>query len=164
MIRRPPRSTLSSSSAASDVYKRQTKNDSVRYIGIGGSCVLLLIAAGFLFSAKCVTLTLQPQENSFEVRTWSIVSNTTATESLHGLQHVETRRGGKSGIGHSGMWGIHAVFEGGEDKQMIISSDRDKAKKWAGVIAQWAGVRVGARIEADGIGVDAVDVEEQCVL
>eukprot|EP00658_Telonema_sp_P-2_P078612 TRINITY_DN7401_c0_g1_i3.p4 TRINITY_DN7401_c0_g1~~TRINITY_DN7401_c0_g1_i3.p4 ORF type:complete len:101 (-),score=14.94 TRINITY_DN7401_c0_g1_i3:54-356(-) len=74
----------------------------------------------------------QPQENSFEVRTWSIVSNTTATESLHGLQHVETRRGGKSGIGHSGMWGIHAVFEGGEDKQMIISSDRDKAKKWAG--------------------------------
>ena len=26
MIRRPPRSTLSSSSAASDVYKRQTEN------------------------------------------------------------------------------------------------------------------------------------------
>src|SRR5674536_397875 len=30
MIRRPPRSTLSSSSAASDVYKRQAKSDHYR--------------------------------------------------------------------------------------------------------------------------------------
>eukprot|EP00658_Telonema_sp_P-2_P023649 TRINITY_DN19480_c0_g1_i1.p1 TRINITY_DN19480_c0_g1~~TRINITY_DN19480_c0_g1_i1.p1 ORF type:complete len:351 (+),score=86.46 TRINITY_DN19480_c0_g1_i1:118-1170(+) len=30
MIRRPPRSTLSSSSAASDVYKRQTQDDAIR--------------------------------------------------------------------------------------------------------------------------------------
>ena len=41
MIRRPPRSTLSSSSAASDVYKRQMHNTSTQFadggeFGFGG--------------------------------------------------------------------------------------------------------------------------------
>src|SRR5664279_3970221 len=39
MIRRPPRSTLSSSSAASDVYKRQVTDSAeafLKYIGFGG--------------------------------------------------------------------------------------------------------------------------------
>ena len=35
MIRRPPRSTLSSSSAASDVYKRQGKHNGAYYYTIG---------------------------------------------------------------------------------------------------------------------------------
>eukprot|EP00658_Telonema_sp_P-2_P034231 TRINITY_DN24_c0_g1_i6.p1 TRINITY_DN24_c0_g1~~TRINITY_DN24_c0_g1_i6.p1 ORF type:complete len:121 (-),score=13.22 TRINITY_DN24_c0_g1_i6:327-689(-) len=44
MIRRPPRSTLSSSSAASDVYKRQvstqsTGDNSWRHMGCGASTV-----------------------------------------------------------------------------------------------------------------------------
>ena len=43
MIRRPPRSTLSSSSAASDVYKRQarTRVTSLQGEGIAGSQLLL---------------------------------------------------------------------------------------------------------------------------
>ena len=37
MIRRPPRSTLTRSSAASDVYKRQTINDGTKvFVGIAG--------------------------------------------------------------------------------------------------------------------------------
>ena len=34
MIRRPPRSTLSSSSAASDVYKRQLKDNQGQYVEV----------------------------------------------------------------------------------------------------------------------------------
>eukprot|EP00658_Telonema_sp_P-2_P050039 TRINITY_DN380_c0_g1_i15.p1 TRINITY_DN380_c0_g1~~TRINITY_DN380_c0_g1_i15.p1 ORF type:complete len:101 (-),score=21.33 TRINITY_DN380_c0_g1_i15:212-514(-) len=37
MIRRPPRSTLSSSSAASDVYKRQVSTQST---GVQGHCIM----------------------------------------------------------------------------------------------------------------------------
>eukprot|EP00658_Telonema_sp_P-2_P001821 TRINITY_DN1067_c0_g1_i4.p1 TRINITY_DN1067_c0_g1~~TRINITY_DN1067_c0_g1_i4.p1 ORF type:complete len:150 (+),score=40.80 TRINITY_DN1067_c0_g1_i4:156-605(+) len=40
MIRRPPRSTLSSSSAASDVYKRQGKKNAYRLYDKNGSAVL----------------------------------------------------------------------------------------------------------------------------
>ncbi|WP_460366233.1 hypothetical protein [Staphylococcus aureus] len=39
MIRRPPRSTRKESSAASDVYKRQTVFASMRYTKFGG-CLL----------------------------------------------------------------------------------------------------------------------------
>src|SRR5664280_3928161 len=44
MIRRPPRSTLSSSSAASDVYKRQTPGRAVVWVGSdppGYACALM---------------------------------------------------------------------------------------------------------------------------
>ena len=37
MIRRPPRSTLDRSSAASDVYKRQTKYEASIYLSLTGS-------------------------------------------------------------------------------------------------------------------------------
>src|SRR5664280_3780561 len=37
MIRRPPRSTLSSSSAASDVYKRQLNTESSFALGVGNA-------------------------------------------------------------------------------------------------------------------------------
>src|SRR5664279_3526204 len=40
MIRRPPRSTLSSSSAASDVYKRQVKNSAVLTLMLGKNDVI----------------------------------------------------------------------------------------------------------------------------
>src|SRR5674536_402445 len=47
MIRRPPRSTLSSSSAASDVYKRQDLSQS-RFIG--GMCMCMVgLAANLIF-------------------------------------------------------------------------------------------------------------------
>ena len=68
MIRRPPRSTLSSSSAASDVYKRQTddpvkagmvENETpLRRIGepddIGGIAVLLASAAGKYITGQTI--------------------------------------------------------------------------------------------------------------
>eukprot|EP00658_Telonema_sp_P-2_P048743 TRINITY_DN3706_c0_g1_i4.p1 TRINITY_DN3706_c0_g1~~TRINITY_DN3706_c0_g1_i4.p1 ORF type:complete len:190 (-),score=37.60 TRINITY_DN3706_c0_g1_i4:1095-1664(-) len=57
MIRRPPRSTLSSSSAASDVYKRQVSTQST---GVTVCCMLLRTAATTLRPATrafCTTAT-----------------------------------------------------------------------------------------------------------
>src|SRR5664279_5573712 len=45
MIRRPPRSTLSSSSAASDVYKRQVY-EGIEKIGISGNHSVLITGLG----------------------------------------------------------------------------------------------------------------------
>src|SRR5664279_6584200 len=46
MIRRPPRSTLSSSSAASDVYKRQAGMSADAYSRITGKLGLAVVTAG----------------------------------------------------------------------------------------------------------------------
>src|SRR5664280_3807882 len=54
MIRRPPRSTLSSSSAASDVYKRQILGRLVRALSF------VLPAIGFLFLLRFLNLPLTP--------------------------------------------------------------------------------------------------------
>src|SRR5674536_18602 len=45
MIRRPPRSTLSSSSAASDVYKRQLLGREFRVEGLHGDAVVVKLVA-----------------------------------------------------------------------------------------------------------------------
>ena len=55
MIRRPPRSTLDRSSAASDVYKRQLQGRQVLLIGAGGAAAGVL---GPLILAKPTGITV----------------------------------------------------------------------------------------------------------
>src|SRR5674536_85594 len=61
MIRRPPRSTLSSSSAASDVYKRQVQAVGAAHIGVG-LVHGLLITFGLLSLAVAALLTLTQRD------------------------------------------------------------------------------------------------------
>src|SRR5664279_5144258 len=65
MIRRPPRSTLSSSSAASDVYKRQRYHSAIA----NAACLLYPFFAGLVQSAALCCAT---QANRLEAAAMSI--------------------------------------------------------------------------------------------
>src|SRR5664279_3669823 len=75
MIRRPPRSTLSSSSAASDVYKRQTENVTITNCTVHHAQSALAIGS----------------ETSGSVRN-IVASNITVKDTVNGI-HLKSRRG-----------------------------------------------------------------------
>src|SRR5664280_3740349 len=77
MIRRPPRSTLSSSSAASDVYKRQPFTFFNKSGARPSSLIMNLLLTGavsvslWVFITKMILLLLFPQENNYQ-QYWDI--------------------------------------------------------------------------------------------
>src|SRR5450756_3172218 len=82
MIRRPPRSTQSRSSAASDVYKRQAVNGQTGSTPVRGSLTIFTIG-GYRFidnpalTADTVPLTVTPADGSagqfnYSTRAWAL--------------------------------------------------------------------------------------------
>src|SRR5664280_3496999 len=70
MIRRPPRSTLSSSSAASDVYKRQIED---RQSGLLAGCVGIQRGLDYLSAGQVnLTYALYPQWRGRELATRAV--------------------------------------------------------------------------------------------
>eukprot|EP00658_Telonema_sp_P-2_P062300 TRINITY_DN50967_c0_g1_i1.p1 TRINITY_DN50967_c0_g1~~TRINITY_DN50967_c0_g1_i1.p1 ORF type:complete len:122 (-),score=37.69 TRINITY_DN50967_c0_g1_i1:25-390(-) len=64
MIRRPPRSTLSSSSAASDVYKRQVKREALNTTDLLGDRVLNLKTGVHLHEVELTRISVEDELNS----------------------------------------------------------------------------------------------------
>eukprot|EP00657_Telonema_sp_P-1_P010494 TRINITY_DN4956_c0_g1_i1.p1 TRINITY_DN4956_c0_g1~~TRINITY_DN4956_c0_g1_i1.p1 ORF type:complete len:102 (-),score=37.26 TRINITY_DN4956_c0_g1_i1:48-353(-) len=88
MIRRPPRSTQSRSSAAADVYKRQIEVDCTACGGLG-LCLRLGVRGG-------------PTEHA------KVLVTTAGSEGVHETTEVHTRSGASPGHGRklSGSWPV----------------------------------------------------------
>eukprot|EP00828_Plagiopyla_frontata_P030669 TRINITY_DN40103_c0_g1_i1.p1 TRINITY_DN40103_c0_g1~~TRINITY_DN40103_c0_g1_i1.p1 ORF type:complete len:116 (-),score=32.49 TRINITY_DN40103_c0_g1_i1:21-368(-) len=68
MIRRPPRSTLSSSSAASDVYKRQIKKKVIQKQQQCAYCLILFLEESYISCIKKLMKKLMKKENQIKLK------------------------------------------------------------------------------------------------
>src|SRR5664280_3896103 len=89
MIRRPPRSTLSSSSAASDVYKRQVEN-----IGLEGGYEVGREASTKVTKEKDGTLTYDTSQADSEKLSGAAKINVGVVEGGFGASHTNTTSNG----------------------------------------------------------------------
>src|SRR5665648_1237985 len=130
MIRRPPRSTLSSSSAASDVYKRQLLDDAV-------------VAPGEPLTTRVTVAAVHPPggdvgEDSLTLLTFAAVQDGVVV----GLGLGTVNPGSTQGLsGRSGVTGLATIDLAtcGEDGEAVSPLDVGGYQLYAGLTASFAG-------------------------